>query len=63
MVLDIKALNSNSLCADDTKAQAKDLFGKREYYISGTNNFLYDPVNEPLMFVLKAATSGMRNRK
>ena len=57
------ALNSNSLCADDTKAQVKDLFGKREYYISGTNNFLYDPVNEPLMFVLKAATSGMRNRK
>ena len=57
------ALNSNSLCGEDTKAQAEDLFGKREYYISGTNNFLYDPVNEPLMFVLKAATSGMRNRK
>lgn len=57
------ALNSNSLCGEDTKAQAENLFGKREYYISGTNNFLYDPVNEPLMFVLKAATSGMRNRK
>ena len=57
------ALNSNSLCGDDTKEQVEDLFGKREYYISGTDNFLYDPVNEPLMFVLKAATSGMRNRK
>lgn len=57
------ALNSNSLCAEDSKDQAKDLFGKREYYISGNGNFLYDPVNEPLMFVLKAATSGMRNYK
>jgi hypothetical protein len=57
------ALNSNSLCGDDTKAQVEELFGKREYYISGTDNFLYDPLPEPLMFVLKAATSGMRNRK
>lgn len=57
------ALNSNSLCGEDTKAQVHELFGKREYYISGTDNFLYDPVNEPLLFVLKAVTSGMRNRK
>lgn len=57
------ALNSNSLCGEDTKEQVHDLFGKREYYISGSNNFLYDPTPEPLMFVLKAATSGMRNRK
>lgn len=52
-------LNSNSVCAEDSKAQVADLFGKREYYISGSGRFLYDPVNEPILFMLKAATSGM----
>jgi hypothetical protein len=52
-------LNSNSVCAEDSKAQVNDLFGKREYYISGSGRFLYDPVNEPILFMLKAATSGM----
>jgi len=56
------ALNSNSLCGEDSKAEVKDLFGKREYYISGSGQFLYDPVNEPAMFALKAMTSGLRKR-
>lgn len=52
-------LNCNSVCAEDSKAEVRDLFGKREYYISGSGRFLYDPVNEPILFMLKAATSGM----
>ena len=52
-------LNSNSVCGEDSKAQVRDLLGKREYYISGSGRFLYDPVNEPILFMLKAATSGM----
>jgi hypothetical protein len=52
-------LNSNSVCGEDSKAQVRELLGKREYYISGSGRFLYDPVNEPILFMLKAATSGM----
>lgn len=52
-------LNSNSVCAEDSKKQVHDLFGKREYYISGSGRFLYDPVNEPILFMFKAATSGL----
>lgn len=52
-------LNSNSVNAEDSKEQVRALFGKREYYISGSGRFLYDPVNEPIQFMLKAATSGL----
>ena len=52
-------LNSNSVNAEDSKNEVHDLFGKREYYISGSGRFLYDPVNEPILFMLKAATSGL----
>lgn len=52
-------LNSNSICAEDSKSEIAALFGKREYYISGGGRFLYDPINEPILFMLKAATSGM----
>lgn len=52
-------LNSNSVNAEDSKQQVYDLFGKREYYISGSGRFLYDPVNEPILFMFKAATSGL----
>jgi len=52
-------LNSNSVCAEDSKEQVHDLFGKREYYISGTGRFLYDPINEPILFMFKSATSGL----
>lgn len=52
-------LNSNSVNAEDSKTEVRSLFGKREYYISGSGRFLYDPVNEPILFMLKAATSGL----
>jgi len=52
-------LNSNSVCAEDSKEQVRDLFGKRSYYISGTGRFLYDPINEPIQFMFKSATSGL----
>ena len=52
-------LNSNSVCGEDSKAQVHSLFGKREYYISGSGRFLYDPANEPILFMFKAATSGL----
>lgn len=52
-------LNSNSVCAEDSKAEVAELFGKREYYISGTGRFLYDPINEPIQFMFKSATSGL----
>lgn len=52
-------LNSNSVCAEDSKEEVRGLFGKREYYISGSGRFLYDPVNEPILFMFKAATSGL----
>ncbi|MNM09008.1 hypothetical protein D3C81_190880 [compost metagenome] len=54
-------LNSNSVCAEDSKEQVNDLFGRREYYISGTGRFLYDPINEPILFMFKAATSGLED--
>lgn len=54
-------LNSNSVCAEDSKAEVYDLFGRREYYISGTGRFLYDPINEPISFMFKAATSGLED--
>lgn len=52
-------LNSNSVCAEDSKEQVHELFGKRSYYISGTGRFLYDPFNEPIQFLFKSATSGL----
>jgi len=54
-------LNSNSSMAEDSKNEAHDLFGRREYYISGTGRFLYDPINEPILFMFKAATSGLED--
>lgn len=52
-------LNSNSVCAEDSKAQVAELFGKRSYYISGTGRLLYDPIPEPIQFMFKSATSGL----
>jgi len=52
-------LNCNSVNGEDSKEQVRELFGKRDYYISGSGRFLYDPISEPILFMLKAATSGM----
>lgn len=50
---------ANGICGEDSKAEVRKLFGKREYYISGSGEFLYDPFSEPVEFLLKAATSGL----
>ena len=55
------ALSAIAVNGEDSKQEARSLLGKREYYIGGTGDFLYDPVNEPLLFMFKAATSGLNN--
>lgn len=52
-------LSAISVNGEDSKLEARTLLGKREYYIGGAGDFLYDPVNEPIMFMYKAATSGL----
>lgn len=52
-------LTTNSICSEDSKDEIRELFNKREYYISGSGDFLYDPFSEPVSFLLKAATSGL----
>lgn len=54
------AMGSNGICGEDSKAEIRELFKKREYYISGSGEFLYDPLSEPVEFLLKAATSGLQ---
>ena len=55
------ALSSIAVNGEDSKLEARTLLGKREYYIGGTGDMLYDPVNEPILFMFKAATSGLNN--
>lgn len=54
------AMGSNGICGEDSKQEVKDLFSRRDYYISGSGQFLYDPFSEPVEFLLKAATSGLQ---
>lgn len=54
-------LNLNGICSEDSKAEARALFGKRRYYISGSGAMLFDPVPEPVQFMFKAATSGLED--
>lgn len=52
-------LNGIGIMGEDSIEEVKQLFGRRSFYISGSGDFLYDPVNEPVMFLMKAATSGL----
>lgn len=52
-------LNANGIMGEDSKNEARALIKRREYYIGGSGNFLYDPITEPLLFLFKAATSGL----
>ena len=52
-------LGVNGISASDSIAEVDGLLGKREYYIDGSGGFLYDPVNEPVLFLFKAMTSGL----
>lgn len=50
------ALSCNSLMADDTIEECYKLFGKRDYYVSGSNGLLYDAIQEPHLYLLRALT-------
>lgn len=53
------ALSANSIMAEDSIAEVEALFGKRDFYISGAGDFLYDPVQEPHEFLLRSLTHGL----
>ncbi|UQT02691.1 putative DNA-directed RNA polymerase beta subunit [Serratia phage vB_SmaM-Sureiya] len=53
------ALSANSIMAEDSIAEIESLFGKRDFYISGSGDFLYDPVQEPHEFLLRSLTNGL----
>lgn len=53
------ALSANSIMAEDSIAEIEALFGKRDFYISGAGDFLYDPVQEPHEFLLRSLTNGL----
>lgn len=52
-------LSANSIQAKDSIEEIEDLFTKRIFYISGAGDFLYDPVQEPHEFLLRALTNGL----
>lgn len=56
---DNKQLNAIGIHGEDSKKEIRKVFTKRDYYISGSGNLLYDPCSEPVMFMMKAATSGL----
>lgn len=53
-------LSANSIQAKDAIEEIETLFGKRIFYISGSGDFLYDPVQEPHEFLLRALTNGLQ---
>jgi hypothetical protein len=55
------ALSANSIMAEDSIAEIEALFDKRDFYISGSGDFLYDPVQEPHEFLLRSLTYGLTN--
>jgi len=53
------ALSANSIMAEDSIAEIEQAFGRRDFYISGSGDFLYDPVQEPHEFLLRSLTNGL----
>lgn len=53
------ALSANSIMAQDSIDEIENLFGRRDFYISGSGDFLYDPVQEPHEFLLRSLTHGL----
>ncbi|AEV89714.1 putative virion-associated RNA polymerase beta' subunit [Pseudomonas phage OBP] len=53
------ALSANSIMAEDSIREIEEVFGKRDFYISGAGDFLYDPVQEPHEFLLRSLTNGL----
>ena len=52
-------LNSNSINGEDAIAEAKALMGRRDYYITGTGQFLYSPTVEPHEFLFRNLSNGL----
>lgn len=55
-------MNGNGIVGEDSKQECEDLFGRRDFYIGGGEQFFYDPVTETMEWLLKAATSGLKNK-
>lgn len=53
------ALSANSIMAEDSIREIEEVFGRRDFYISGSGDFLYDPVQEPHEFLLRSLTNGL----
>lgn len=53
------ALSANSIMAEDSIHEIETMFGKRDFYISGSGDFLYSPVQEPHEFLLRSLTNGL----
>lgn len=53
------ALSANSIMAEDSIREIEAVFGRRDFYISGAGDFLYDPVQEPHEFLLRSLTNGL----
>lgn len=53
-------LNANAICTEEAIKEALLLMAKREYYITGSGKFLYDPVVEPHLFLFRALSNGLR---
>lgn len=54
------ALSANSIMAEDSIREIEDVFGRRDFYISGSGDFLYSPVQEPHEFLLRSLTNGLK---
>lgn len=53
-------LNCNSICTEDAIQEALTLMKTREYYITGSGKFLYDPIVEPHLFLFRALSNALR---
>lgn len=58
-MVDNKQLNFNGVEASDSIQEILTRMGQRNYYITGTGDFLYEPVIEPHEFLIRALTSGL----
>lgn len=52
-------LNSNGIEAEDSIRQALKRMGERSFYITGSGDYLYQPIVEPHEFLLRALTGGL----
>lgn len=56
------AMSFNSIIGEDSIAEIEALFGRRDFYIGSANELLYEPVQDPHRFLLRALTSGIKKK-